>query len=1679
MSKKQLHSRLENLFSDLAGVDENLPTNQQPADESTFSDTGAELSIPTGYLSGWTWEISPDHTYTSCGSEVIQCLGISAGYFQGQSFLNYAIHPKSSALLQIIFEQKNFPAEVDVLFKNASGGWSPVRLNILQKYDSEGIPCGWQGFAQLLPEGSLTIETPPLPAPDPVVTPPTSDPWTVEQSSIDIPVQPSGTTTGKTPVGIAYDQGVLHPATQVWTPTGQKSLKQNEFTYNHAQDNLPATLAVPFQMQGVGNLLLEIVDDSHQRQWTEDERSLVIEVTAQLALALDNAQLYMSAQQELAERIRAEQTILRRNKDLATLNRIGQQLSHLATRAEIFDLLSTMIGEVLNSANLYICSYDSDHQMLSFPVYIEDGKQIYQPERPFGNGIPEYVIRTQSPLLVANNVSTILTRYGIELPERLPASLLAIPMIVGERTVGVIVAQDFEQENVFDAIHVELLSTAGAQASIALENADLFQQMQTALETLETRERYQANVARAVASLTEFGTKSLPDVLKILGQAAQCSRIYFAQVNEDQRGSYWTSVAEWIDPSVAYLFDKSRTQHMPVSNFPTWAQDLREKGWKAALLSEMEAQSPEAEFLASQRINSTLLLAVQSKGSTPSFIAFDQLGNNRIWHNEEINSLHVAADAIANTFVREDLLEQVQVSLDETESLYKASNRLALANDMQEMVAAVLSGFRSPEITRAVLLLFEYDNYNKISRFTVGANWYSGRGTPPPPVGTEYFDARFERIFTNPHPVFYDDVAEADFDMELREILLQQNTRSLGILPLWTGKRQTGVFLLQAESKHRFTGRETRTYPPLADQMAIAVENQRLFEQTQNTLAETELLYNVSNRVAQANDTEDMLALIVESVLPAGADRTSIILTDYNDESELVGLEVVGFYDIANEYKRVGVRIPVSMLPIIRAVTDEPLIISDVDTYPLDPDSRQTLKRFNIQATCIVPLRTSGRLIGVLTASSRQPTEFDPDDTRLLRVVGNGIAVALEKQRLLREAQRRALELQTASEIARDTTSTLSLDLLLSRIVDLLSERFNFSHTSIYLLDETGTSAVVRQATGAAGEEMEKQGYRLAVGSKTAVGTVTETGEPFIIPDVQNDVNFHRNPLLPETRSEMSVPLKISNKVIGALDLHSKEINAFNQDDVTVLQILADQIAIAIENARAYELSQKAIEDMKEVDRVKSQFLANMSHELRTPLNSIIGFSRVILKGIDGPINEIQKQDMTAIYNSGQHLLTLINDILDLSRIEAGKMELAFAEVNVIDLVNSVMSTAVGLVKDKPIKLVTNLAENLPTVRADSTRVRQVLINFLSNAAKFTEEGTITVEASLIMSPTNKPEVMISVTDTGPGIAAQDQAKLFLPFSQVDDSPTRKTGGTGLGLSICRSLIDMHNGRIGLLWSEVGKGSTFFFTLPPILPETEPEPADNNGIVILTIDDDPKIISLYDRYLKPHGYQVFPLTNPREAVQRAKEIQPFAITLDVMMPEKDGWQVMRELKNDPDTRDIPIVVCSILESQEKGFSLGAADYLVKPFLQEDLINSINRLNRDGQIKNILVIDDDPGDLRLVEKMLDENQKYRLTLAQGGKQGWESIQANHPDAIILDLFMPDMNGFTILENLRAEPDLRAIPVIILTGADLTAEQHQQLAEFGQNLLAKGYLREKELLVVLEEALRKYRLPAAEK
>ncbi len=1655
MLKKQLNSRLNDLFTSFEAQAESAP---------------AVLQAQAPVLSGWAWAVDRDGRYTECGAEVRDLLGCDAESFLGEPLDAFHLDPRSQAEVQSLLLGSSFPAEADVLLLNGQGGKVAARICVLS--GPGPTMDGWRGLFQLLPQAAIeppALKTQPrrlkkehAPSkPKPPAARPPADGLPSLEEKADLPRL----------TGVAVSGDAIHPASVPWTEIGRASLKEKKVKVLPTQPDHPATIAVPFQAPEMGDLLLEVVDERDMRSWSEEERQMVIEVAGQLSLALENARLFQAAQQELAERERAEAVILHRNRDLAMLNKIGQRLTSLTSRNEIFETLSEMVGQVLDNRNLMICMFDRARQNVTFPVCRVDGLPKNEPDRPAANGLPEFIAARRSPLLITRDAAQRLKDLGVDLPERVPASLLGIPIQGGAHQVGALIAADYEHEDApqFDEVHLELLSTAAAQAATALENASLFQQMQDALKAIENRERYQAGVARVAASLSEFGTQSLNEVLRFLGQASQANRIYYLTFQEDAQA--WRLDEDWTSPLVAYLFDRSRIHAIPLEVFAPLLMNLRADGWALPLSS---GQYPQAEgYFKAQNIQSALILSVTGKGTAPNLLVFEQIDHPRQWQQDEINILRVAADAISNTYVREDLLMQLRANLDETESLYNASNRLVMANDFQEMLAAVVNGVKPAGLNRAVMLLFETDTYNRISRISVQANWYSGHGAPPQEVGLELPRAIYERPLMNINQAFFENIHEALMDEALRQALLEQNVASLGVLPMWAGKRQIGVLLLECETRHAFTPREKRLLPPLVDQLTISVENRRLFEQTQAALSETALLYNISSSIAQAQGPDDMVALVVNHVLPRGADRASLMLATLDENGEMTDVEIAGFIDTTGESNLKGMRMKIGEFPLLRILPEDGLTISDLSDTTVDSNSRATLDHCQVRAACLVPLRTGGRSIGALVATSRKPTDFDPADVRLFRTVANGIAVAVEKQLLLRQAQRRALELQTAAEIARDTTSTLTQDVLLSRMVSLLIERFNFYHASIFLVDERGQYATISESSGQAGEELKRRNYRLAVGSRSVIGTVTASGQPVILNDVSTSDLYYPIPLLPETRSEIGLPLKLGDKVIGALDIQSNVTGAFSKDDIFVFGILADQIAIAIENARAFELSQKAIEDMREVDRVKSQFLANMSHELRTPLNSIIGFSRVILKGIDGPVNDLQTQDLTAIYNSGQHLLSLINDILDLSKIEAGKMELSFTDLNLADLINSAMSTAVGLVKDKPIKLNTILPDNLPLVRADSIRIRQVLINFLSNAAKFTEEGTITVEARPVVTSDGVSEIMVTVTDSGPGIAEADQAKLFLPFSQVDDSPTRKTGGTGLGLSICRSLIEMHGGRIGLLSSEIGKGSTFFFTLR--LPENEVKPMEivpGAGNIILAVDDDPQVISLYERYLRPQGYQVVAHTNPRTAVERARQIKPFAITLDIMMPEMDGWQVMKALKLDPVTRDIPIVVCSILEEEEKGFSLGAADYLVKPFLSEDLLNALNRLNFAGDLHEILVIDDDPEDLRLVQKMVEENKRFQAVLAEGGKAGWNALQQKIPDAIIMDLFMPDMNGFELLANIRANELFSRIPVIILTGADLTPEQHQQLAEAGQNLLSKGFLREKELFNSLDAALRQF-------
>lgn len=1492
--------------------------------------------------------------------------------------------------------------------------------------------------------------------------------------SATMPLPPSGNTAplqSQNISGVTLEGDGYKPAQNVWTQQALISFNQNVVIASPATAENPAILASPLNLSGQKSGVIELVDADPNRKWSEEDRQLMQEISTQLGLALENAGLYSAVQKELGERIKAEQLTEQRNRDLATLNQIGQRLSRLVSQEEIFKLVSSMLQETMNSKNLLITIHDQASNSLSFPVCIYQGKEISLPSRKCRDGYQESLLKSHAPLVLNKDPLLFLGDEVFDHPLKKPNSMVAIPLMAGDRSLGVITLFNEDKESFFDHTQVELLSTVSAQVATSLESASLFENIRDALGTIEIRERYQANVTNAVALLSEKGSQTLPQILEFLAAAAECERTYYAEPSLENKGEVvWTASPIYVKPDANVLLSNNLLARLVASEYPGWLNDLRQNGWHVA--TSVTAHGAEKVYLQSQKINSLLLLAIPRGEDRYGFIAFEDFTSNHEWKKEEIDILRIAADALTNTLIREELLKQVQSSLEETESLYAASHQLALSNTMQEMLSAIIQGVPSQSINRGILILFHYDDANQIERMVVEANYYSGAGTPPPPVQTEYLTSLYKPVFATTNPVFYDDVTASQIDKNLQEILIRQNIHSMAILPLWSGSRQSGVLMLISVVKHHFSEQELRSLPPLADQMATAIENLRLFESTQSALAETELLYKISNGISQASGPEELIELVGKNALPEGADAVHLFLANSPDLDNLSSLEFVGSYSSEKQYKSSGKTIPWEFFSAYDFSKGEAVIIRNSKNAALNNELQEFLTGLNCATAIIIPMQSSGNFLGLLMSSTAKNIDFKSEDIQTLQIVANGISVGIERQRLLTETQRRALELQAAAELARDTTSTLSLDILLNRIVNLLQERFGFYHTAIYLVNETNAYLTIQEATGRAGLEMKQHQNQIAVGSKSALGVCASSGNPEVINDT-SDTLYYPNPLLPDSKSELAIPLKISGKVTGALDIHSNQPRAFSAAEITVFQILADQVSIAIENAHAYEVSQQAVTEMRELDRVKNQFLANMSHELRTPLNSVIGFSRVILKGIDGPINEVQKQDIGSIYSSGMHLLNMINEILDMSKIEAGKMELQLETVHIGDVINSTVSTAIGLVKDKPIQLIQNVQANLPPIKIDQIRIGQVLNNLIANAVKFTEKGTVTISASLSKGPADKPEMMITVADTGIGIAVEDQSKLFQRFSQVDDSPTRKTGGTGLGLSICRSLVELHKGRIGLLQSEVGKGSTFFFTLPLQEPKEIPSldqlRAEQN--LILSIDDDAQVISLYERYLQTSGFHVVAETDPEKAVERALEVKPMAITVDIMMPKKDGWQVIRDLKQNESTRNIPIIICSILEEEEKGFSLGASDYLVKPFAQDDLIKAIHRMTSHGELHNILIVDDDPVDLRLTQKMIENGGNYQVEVASNGRDALESLTNAVPDLIILDLFMPGLNGFDLLEIFKADPKLSQIPVIILTGADLNAEQQKQLIEFGNQLFSKGALKEKDLLAFIGETLNK--------
>jgi len=911
---------------------------------------------------------------------------------------------------------------------------------------------------------------------------------------------------------------------------------------------------------------------------------------------------------------------------------------------------------------------------------------------------------------------------------------------------------------------------------------------------------------------------------------------------------------------------------------------------------------------------------------------------------------------------------------------------------------------------------------------------------------------------------------DPDLDPSVRAKLEQREARSMLLLPIRTRDQALGfAYVWDSATPRQFTEGEIATGQTLIHQTAIAMENVRLIEESQRRANQLAGAADIARHVAAVTDPASLLNLVVDLIQERfGLRLAAVFLVDEVEDNLYPAAATEDFWDIIPD----GYRQPIGKGAIGRAAqTGETVRIMDASksatVYGVvdGVDSGEWLSPSSLS----VPIKVSGLVIGVLEAEADVIRAFTESDQIALEVISDQIAIGYRNAELLTETRSRMKDLQLLHDVSLAAASSTHLQETLQAAAEALAAEWKGTQIALHLIEQESKTLAMKAWVGHSFEQAEALNVSLGEG---ITGWVAQHGEPVLASDIREDPRYYT--ANSDTRSELCVPLSLGNRVLGTLNVESAEADAFTLDDQRLLTTLGSNLAMLIERARLFEEVEgaraevqqraEALEQanarLKELDRLKSQFLANMSHELRTPLNSVIGFSEVLIDGLLGEMPPERKECVENIYASGEHLMALINDILDLSKIEAGRIKLSIDRFEVRGLIENVRKTVTPMIDEKSQTLTVQIGEDLPPLNADRIRVRQILLNLLSNAHKFTPEGN---EISLSCRLADPATMLFSVSDTGVGVRHKDQELIFEEFRQADETATREAEGTGLGLTISRRLVEMHGGTI---WVEstYGEGATFSFLLPLAGPTSEVKAREGDLTEnhpeqkVLIIEDDRQFSNLLSLYLRKEGYQPIQHYQGSGVLEQARRLDPALITLDIMLPRRDGWEILQQLKSDPQTRDIPVLVISALRNSELALSLGATDYLAKPVDRSALQTVLNRLPMPGLTSRepkILVIDDDAQLVPLLEAML-LREPCTLIPAYDGKEGLAKAQSELPDGILLDLMMPGINGFEVLEELKSDDRTADTPVVVLTAKSLTEQERNQLNKHIETLMHKSAL-----------------------
>jgi GAF domain-containing protein/CheY-like chemotaxis protein len=1252
-------------------------------------------------------------------------------------------------------------------------------------------------------------------------------------------------------------------------------------------------------------------------------------------------------------------------------------------------------------------------------------------------------------------------------------SMLGVPLLRDGVPIGVIgllrnVVKPFTDKQ------IELVTTFADQAVIAIENVRLFEAEQERTREL-TEALEQQTATSEVLQVISSSPGDLQSVFQaMLASATRICEAKFAFLFRSEGDAFRTVALYGVSPE----FVEERRRN-PLFHAATGTALERVVATKQAVqIADVQAQP--AYQRDSARRAGLLRAGARTVLCVPMLKDNELIGGITIYREEVrpftdkqielITSFaHQAVIAIENVRLLNELrqsLQQQTATADVLKVISRSTFDLQTVLDTLVESVAHLCDADIVTIWRPNGAVYKLAAVYQASRehveYLKSLSTEPGRGTC---VGRTLLEGKIVHI--------HDTQEDNEYSLELSR--LRGFRTQLGV-PLLKEGTPTGVIVLIRMTVRPFTDKQIELVTTFADQAVIAIENVRLFDEVQ---ARTR---DLTEALQQQTATADVLEVISRSAF------------DLQPVFETVAESAVR---LCEADKAFIFRFDGALLRMAAAVNVSPELRQFVEQNPIRPgrdsgSGRAALERRTIHIpdawadpeyaygarnvdpthTLLgVPILKGDELLGVMMISRLEARPFTGKQIALVDIFADQAAIAIENVRLFDEVQARTADL---SESLQQQTATADVLKVISRSTFDLQTVLQTLVESAARLCEADKGTITRQKDGvffraeAYGFSQDYIDYVRDIPVELERGTLTGRalleGQVIHIPDVLDDPDYTwtKAQELGGFRTALGVPMLREGVPIGVLSLTRSEVRPFTDKQIDLVTTFADQAAIAIENVRLFDEIQDKSRQLELASQHKSQFLASMSHELRTPLNAIIGLTEMMVGNAARFGTEKAREPLQRVHRAGTHLLGLINQVLDLSKIEAGKLELAPESVNLAPLIDDVIGTARQLAEQNKNGLVVEAADDLGTLNVDPMRLRQILLNLLSNACKFTKEGVVTLRAKHLVN--GRSWVELAVSDTGIGMTAEQMAKLFEEFSQADASTARRFGGTGLGLAITRKLARMMGGDVRVT-SEMGKGSVFTVRLPVSGDPRAGRDASGGrppaSDCVLVIDDDETARELVADQLKAEGLSVVTAAGGLEGLKLAKELRPTAITLDVMMPDLDGWSVLAALRQDSELAEIPVIMVTILDEQRRSVALGAAGYLTKPIDRERLRRLIGRFRSPARPTRVLLVEDDEAQRERVSTWLDGGQ-WNVQEAANGREALARLQNCKPDVIVLDLMMPEMDGFAVVAALQKETRWRDIPVIVITARDLDTQDRERLNSGVQSVLVKDMFRPAELV-----------------